>query len=46
MNEELIRYIEKKIFPLYDKNEKGHGIEHIKLVIDKSLRLVEELNLR
>ena len=45
MNEELIRYIEKKIFPLYDKNEKGHGIEHIKLVIDKSLRLVKELNL-
>lgn len=45
MNEELIRYIENEIFPLYDRNEKGHGIEHIKSVIDKSFKLVDELDL-
>ena len=30
INKELKEYIEKDVFPEYDKNEVGHGIEHIK----------------
>lgn len=35
----LINYIEKNIFPQYDLNESGHGIEHILNVINKSLNI-------
>ena len=45
MNKDLKNYIEKNIFPEYEKNEKAHGIEHIKYVIDRSFELVEENNL-
>ena len=45
INEELKKYIEKNVFPQYDKNEKGHNIDHIKYVIDRSFELVEENNL-
>ncbi|MBR3146335.1 MAG: HD domain-containing protein [Bacilli bacterium] len=45
INNELKNYIEKNIFPEYNKNEKGHGIDHIKYVIDRSFELVEENNL-
>lgn len=37
--ESLKEYIESKVFPEYDKNEQGHGIAHIKTVIDRSNRL-------
>ena len=39
MNQELIKYIEEKIFPEYSKNEEGHGIKHIKTVIERSKKL-------
>ena len=39
MNTELINYIENNIFPLYSRNEEGHGINHIKTVIRRSLEL-------
>jgi len=39
MNQELIKYIEEKIFPEYSKNEEGHGIGHIKTVIERSKKL-------
>ena len=42
VNKDLKKYIEENIFPEYDKNESGHGIEHIKTVIDRSFELVEE----
>lgn len=48
INKDLKEYIEKNIFPIYDKNEKGHGIEHIKYVIERSLRFstqFENINL-
>lgn len=45
MNKDLKKYIEKNIFPEYEKNEKAHGIEHIKYVIDRSFELIEENNL-
>lgn len=37
--EELSQYIESEIFPLYARNEEGHGINHIKTVIKRSLEL-------
>ena len=43
VNKELVEYIEKNIFPIYDKNEKGHGIEHIKYVIDRSFKFAKEV---
>ncbi len=45
VNEELKKYIESEVFPEYDKNEKGHGIDHIRYVINRSFQLVEENNL-
>ena len=45
INRELQDYIESKLFPEYEKNEKGHGIDHIKYVIERSFQLVEENNL-
>lgn len=41
MNNELIKYIENEIFPLYSRNEEGHGIKHIQTVIRKSLELAK-----
>ena len=42
INQELKKYIEENVFPEYDKNELGHGINHIKDVIKRSFELVEE----
>ena len=42
INEELKKYIEENIFPVYDKNESAHGITHIKDVIKRSFDLVDE----
>lgn len=41
MNKNLIQYIEKDIFPLYERNEEGHGINHIKTVIKRSLEFAK-----
>ncbi len=41
LNEKLVEYIEKEIFPLYDRNEFAHGINHIKTVIRRSLELAD-----
>ena len=45
INKELQEYIENNVFPEYNKNEKGHGINHIKSVINRSFELVQENNL-
>lgn len=47
INEDLIKYIENNIFPRYDLNENGHGIEHILSVINHSLEIAKnyEVNL-
>lgn len=39
INEEIIQYITNEIFPLYNRNEEGHGLKHIKIVIKRSLEL-------
>ena len=47
ISKELQEYIEKNIFPSYDKNDLGHNIDHIKYVIDRSLKFakhVEKIN--
>ena len=44
MNEKLIKYIEEKVFPEYSKNEAGHGIEHIKIVIERSKKLSDSFD--
>ena len=42
LNNDLKEYIEAEIFPQYDKNEAGHGINHIKTVIDRSLKFAKD----
>lgn len=41
IRKEVIEYIEKNIFPSYEKNDKGHDINHIKYVIDRSLKFAD-----
>lgn len=40
---EIKEYIEKEIFEEYKLNEKGHGINHIKYVIRRSLQFAETI---
>lgn len=42
VNPKLKEYIEKNIFPLYQRNEEGHDITHIQYVIERSFELVEQ----
>lgn len=42
VNNDLKEYIENNLFPEYNKNEVGHGIEHIKYVIKRSFELVKQ----
>ncbi len=42
LNNDLKEYIEAEIFPQYNKNEAGHGINHIKTVIDRSLKFAKD----
>jgi len=48
INEDLKRYIEKEVFPYYEKNDIGHNLSHITYVIDRSMKfasLVDDINL-
>lgn len=38
LNKNLQNYIENNIFPSYEKNDLGHNLDHIKYVIDRSLK--------
>lgn len=42
LNQELIEYIETQVFSQYSKNEEGHGINHIKTVIERSLKFAKD----
>ena len=42
LNKEIKDYIENYVFPKYNRNEIGHGVNHIKSVIKRSFELVEE----
>ena len=43
INSDLKDYIEKNIFPEYSKNEPAHNIDHIKYVINRSLKFASNL---
>ena len=43
-NKQLTEYIEKQIFPIYEKNDSGHGMEHIQYVIKRSLKFGDQFN--
>ena len=45
VDKNLIEYIEKNIFPEYEKNDRGHGILHILEVIRRSFELKKSFNL-
>jgi uncharacterized protein len=48
INEDLEKYIKKKIFPMYLGNDGGHDINHIKYVINRSLKfasMIDDINL-
>ncbi len=38
-------YIEKNVLPEYEKNEQGHGINHVEYVIRRSFELINQNNL-
>jgi len=42
IKKDLLNYIEKKIYPEYDKNEEGHRLPHIKYVIQRSLNFAAQ----
>lgn len=47
VNKNLKKYIEKNIFPIYERNDLGHNLEHIKYVIERSLsfaKMIEDIN--
>ncbi len=43
LNKDLQKYIEENIFPSYSKNDLGHNLDHIKYVINRSLKFANEV---
>ncbi len=43
INENLKKYIEENIFPSYSRNDSAHDLNHIKYVIDRSLKFANEV---
>ncbi len=43
INKKLVEYVEREIFPSYRKNDSGHGLEHIKYVIDRSIKFASKV---
>lgn len=41
MDQKLVEYIEKNIYPLYEKNDWAHQMWHIQEVVERSLKLAE-----
>lgn len=44
INKELKQYIENIILPNYKKNDLGHNLDHIRYVIDRSLKFANEVD--
>lgn len=44
INSELVSYIENDIFPIYEKFDKGHDLNHINAVIKRALSLAKEFD--
>lgn len=45
MNIELKNYLDENILTKYDDNVGGHGVEHIKYVIERSFEIIDEFKL-
>ena len=43
INKELKEYIENNIFPEYEKNDKGHNLQHIDYVINRSIKFADTI---
>ena len=43
INKKLKEYIENNIFSEYEKNDKGHNLEHIKYVINRSIKFADTI---
>ena len=43
INTKLKNYIEKNIFPIYSKNDEGHNLNHINVVIKRSLNFAKQI---
>lgn len=43
IKKEIKEYIEKEIFPEYKKNDSGHNLDHIKYVLERSLKFAENI---
>lgn len=41
VSKKLKEYIENNIFPEYEKNDQGHNLEHIKYVINRSIKFAD-----
>lgn len=44
LNPNLKKYVENYIFPSYQKNDLGHNLDHIKYVIDRSLKFANKID--
>lgn len=44
INDELRKYIEENVFPLYERNERGHNLEHIQYVIRRSMKFAKTID--
>lgn len=44
ISNKLKEYIENNIFPVYQKNEQGHGVNHINDVVRRSLEFAKQVN--
>ena len=45
INSKLKEYIQNNILPEYDLNDKGHNIEHIKVVLERAFELSKEYDI-
>lgn len=45
IDEKIKEYIENYVLPEYEKNEQGHGINHIEYVIKRSFELIDQNDL-
>ena len=44
INNDLIKYMEDNIFPIYDTFDKGHNLDHIFAVIERAINIYKSLN--
>ncbi|MDE5587164.1 MAG: HD domain-containing protein [Bacilli bacterium] len=42
MDQKLVEYVEKSIYPLYERNDWAHQLWHIKEVVERSLKLAKD----